>query len=103
MGSSCWRVSAKSYISRRLWWRTGDATGGFGVVVVKEEGFAIGGRSEEARIGMDQVAFIFLELHVRRDIAAERTDGMGEGGGAKSGGEFFGDGATADKFASLED
>ena len=81
----------------------GDAAGGFGVVVVKEEGFAIGRGSEEAWVGMDDMALVFFELHVRGDVAAKRTDGVREGGGAKTGGEFFGDGAAADKFAALED
>src|SRR5258706_1328109 len=80
----------------------GDAAGGFGVVVVEEERFAIGRGSEEAGVGMHHVALEFLELHVRGDICAQRTDGVGERGGAEAGMEFFGDGAAADEFAALE-
>jgi len=80
-----------------------DAAGGFGVVVVEEEGFAIGRRSEETRVGMHDVALEFFELHVRGDIGAKGADGVGERGGAEAGMKFFGDGAAADEFAALED
>src|SRR6266849_3454850 len=80
-----------------------DAAGGLGVVVVEEEGFAVRRGSEEARIGMQEVALEFFELHVRSNIGAEGPDGVREGGSSKAGMEFFGDGAAADKFAALED
>src|SRR5229473_501853 len=80
-----------------------DAAGGFGVIVVEEEGLAVGRGSEEARIGMEHVALELLELHVRGNIGAERTDGVRERRSAKAGMKFLGDGAAADKFAALED
>ncbi len=80
-----------------------DAAGGFGVIVVEEKGLPVGRGSEEARIGMEHVALELLELHVRGDIGAERTDGVRERRSAKAGMKFLGDGAAADKFAALED
>ena len=80
-----------------------DATRGFGVVVVEEEGLAVWRGSEEARIGMQQVALEFFELHVRSDVGSKRPDGVRECGGAKAGMKFFGDGAAADEFAALKD
>src|ERR1700740_3794066 len=80
-----------------------DAAGGFGVVVVEEEGFAVRGGSEEARIGVQEVALEFFDLHVRSNIGTEGADGVRERGGSKAGMKFFGDGATADEFAALED
>ena len=80
-----------------------DAARGFGVVVVEEEGFAVWRGSEEARIGMQEVALEFFELHVRSNIGTEGADGVREGGGSKAGMKFFGDGAAAYEFAALED
>src|ERR1700680_3881761 len=82
--------------------KASDAAGGFGVIVVEEEGFAVGRGSEEAGVGMHHVALEFLELHVGRDIGAKGADGMRERGGAEAGMEFFGDGAATDEFAALE-
>src|SRR5260370_33217555 len=52
---------------------------------------------------MEHVALELLELHVRGNIGAERTDGVRERRSAKAGMKFLGDGAAADKFAALED
>src|SRR6266849_1547315 len=80
-----------------------DAAGGFGMIVVKEESFAVGFGREEARIGMQHVAFVVFELQVGGDIGAKRTDGVRECGGAGAGVRFFSDGAATDEFAALED
>src|ERR1700746_2804162 len=82
---------------------TRDAAGGFGVVVIEEEGFAVRGGSEEARIGGQEGAVEFCDLHVASNIGTEGPDGVRERGGSKAGMKFFGDGATADEFAALED
>src|SRR5882762_5340341 len=82
---------------------TSDATGGFGVIVVEEERFAIGRGSEEARVGMQHVALISFELHICSDVSAQRTDGVGESGGAEAGMKFFGNGAAADELAAFQD
>ena len=82
---------------------TSDAAGGFGVIVVEEERFAVVRGSKEARIGMGHVALKFFELHVRGDIGTKRADGVGERGSAKTGVKFLGDGTAADEFAALED
>src|SRR4029077_3374109 len=81
---------------------TRDAAGGLAVAVVEEERFAVRRGREEARIGMQDVPFVFFELHIRGDIGAEGTDGVRERGGAEAGMKFFGDGAAADEFAALE-
>ena len=81
---------------------TSDATGGFGVIVVEEERFAIGRGSKDARVGMQHVTLISLELHICGDVSAQRTDGVRESGCAKAGMEFFGNGAAADELAALE-
>src|SRR6266403_2794117 len=80
----------------------GDAAGGFGVIVVEEERFAIDRRGEEAGVGMQHVTVVFLKLHVGRDVGAQRADGVRESGGAEAGMEFLSDGAAADEFAALE-
>src|SRR5260370_1037473 len=80
-----------------------DAAGGFGGIVVEEEGLAVGRGGEEARIGMEHVALELLELHVHGDIGAERADGVREGGSAKAGVKFLGDGAAADEHYALSD
>jgi|SRR6266404_1892342 len=81
---------------------TCDATGGFGVIVIEEERFAIGRGSKDARVGMQHVTLISLELHICGDVSAQRTDGVRESGCAKAGMEFFGNGAAADELAALE-
>src|SRR5260370_39870081 len=51
-----------------------DAARGFGVVVVEEEGFAVRRGSEEARIGVQEVALEFFELHDRSTIGTAAPD-----------------------------
>jgi hypothetical protein len=80
-----------------------NAAGSLGVAAIEEEGFSVGRGGEEAGIGMQDVAFVFFELHVQSDVGAQRTEGVGQGGGAEARIKFFGDGATADEFAALED
>src|SRR5689334_18309434 len=83
--------------------KTCDATGSFGVIVMEEERFAVGRRSEQARIRVQHVALVFLELHVCGDVRAKRADGVRESGCAEAGMKFFSDGAAANEFAALKD
>ncbi len=79
-----------------------DAAGGFGVIVVEEERAAVGRRSEDARIGIEDLQILLVEAHVARDVGAKRADGVRERRGAIARVKFFGDGAAADNFAAFE-
>ena len=105
MGARFSRVSANSvyFWRRQLGGETRDASGGFGVIVVKGGLCRRAWGQEEARVGMRHVALVFFELHVGSDVGAQRPDGVGERGGAESGMKFFGDGAAANEFATLKD
>ena len=72
------------------------------MIVVKKERAAVGRRSEDARIGIEDLQILLVEAHVARDVGAKRADGVGERGGAIAGVKFFGDGAAADNFAAFE-
>src|SRR5579863_4514460 len=78
-----------------------DAAGGLGVIVVKEERAAVGGGREDARVRPEDFAAKSFELHVARDVSAERAESMRERGSVKTWMKFFGDGAATDKFAAF--
>jgi len=77
--------------------------GGFAVVVVKEEAAAVLRRSEEARLGLNDVEIESFELQVASDVSAERSERVRKRGGPKAGMKFLGDGAAAEIFAAFED
>src|SRR5580704_8110220 len=54
------------------------AAGGFGVVVVEQERAAVRRRSENARIGIEDLQILLVEAHVAHDVGTERAGGVRE-------------------------
>src|SRR5882724_11433356 len=81
----------------------GNAGSGLGVVVPEKERVAIGCGSEDARTGIENFASECFELHVARNIGAERAERVRKCGGAEAGMKFLGDGATADENYTLSE
>src|SRR5262249_32048550 len=82
--------------------KPGDASCGFGVIVIEKKRAAAGRERKESRIRMQHMAVEFFELHVCGNIGAERADGVRESGSAEAGRKFLGDCAAADNFAALK-
>src|SRR5580698_8862847 len=79
-----------------------DAAGGLGVIIVEKERTAVGSRSEDARIRIEELQILLVEAHIARDVGAKRADGVGKSRSAIAGVKFFGDGPAADNFAAFE-
>jgi hypothetical protein len=79
-----------------------DTTGGFSVIVAEEQRFAVRRRSENAGIGIKDLAIEFFDLQVASDVGAKRAEGVCESGGMEAGIEFLSDGATTNEFAAFE-
>jgi hypothetical protein len=70
--------------------------------VVKEQAAAIGRRSKDARLRLDDVEIEFVELKVASNVRAERAEGVRERGGFEAGMKFLGDRAAPEDFAPFE-
>src|SRR4029077_13855191 len=79
-----------------------NAAGGFGVIVVEEQRCTVRCRSENAGIGVKNLAIEFFDLHVASDVGAKRAEGVRESGRVEAGMEFFGNGTAAGEFAAFE-
>ena len=61
-------------------------------VLVENERAAIGRQRSHRDLGRDHVQAVLLQLHVADDVGPQRPGGVREGGAAKAGMKFFGDG-----------
>jgi hypothetical protein len=79
-----------------------DAARGPGVIIVKKYRTAVGGGRENAWVRPEDFAAEFVELHVERDVCAERAKSVCERRRMEARMKLLGDCAAADKFAALE-
>ena len=79
-----------------------DFGSGPGMVIIKEKRIAIERRSENARIGAQNLAIELVKLQVARYIGSKRTESVRKSRGAEAGMKLLGIALAANYFPAFE-